>query len=138
MKLCGNLYEIQVSVSLNKFLMEHSLHDTNEEFSSCGLQGLKTIWPTRPEIFIIWPFTEIVCRPLSQSPRVIKMAIPQEEGMGRGRQKFGPSTFDLPRVSGFLLHMLGYCLNFGKGFCFPCVLPSFHTKCFYYHSFYRL
>lgn len=65
-KLC----EIQIPVSINKVVLEPShtnsfrysyLPATMAELSTVVV--IDTIWPKKPKIFTIWPFTEKVCLP---------------------------------------------------------------------------
>ena len=65
------LHEIQISLSIDNILLEHShvhlftylLYDhfyaTIAELSSCD-----TDWPTQFKLFTIWPFTKKVSLPL--------------------------------------------------------------------------
>ena len=51
-------YKIQVSVSNNKVLLEHSYTHVCGCFhaSSGRLVAKETIWPENPKVFTIWPF----------------------------------------------------------------------------------
>ena len=71
-RIFHELYEIQISVSINKVLWEIAppihFHIVYGCFGAAVI-AKKIIWTAKPKVFTIWPFIEKVCQSLVQTNR---------------------------------------------------------------------